>query len=407
MLARRSLLCLAIAVVALGATACTGTSSDRRVGTGATTTPAPSTTAGSKTSGALTIAIAPWKLAAPIANEVLATDGTQLTILGGLDATKLSTNAVVRVNPTTGASQPAGTLAEAVHDAAGVRIGTNTLVIGGGGPSENGSADAQIVSPDGHTAIVGKMPQPRSDHVAAAVGGKIYVLGGYDGANIVGDVVTTTDGTSFAKLSTLPVPVRYPAIAVLDSAIYLFGGVASTNGTDTAAIQRLDTTTGAITVVGQLPTTVSHASAVVLDNTSISSAATSTTRNSATRSCASTPPRNHDRRASPSRAELRRRRDRHQSRRLPHRRQEHRPRPTHHCPHRCPRVSARHERTAASRLTWLPEVDAEVHGWGGVVDPGDEFVELPAHPFSVVDRPSLNGEHPSAWSRSVMLWSAR
>ena len=94
--------------------------------------------------------------------------------------------------------------------------------------------------------------------------GKIYVFGGYDGANIVGDVLVTTDGTSFTKVGVLPVPVRYPAIAVLGNAIYLFGGVASTKGTDTAAIQRLDTATGKLTVIGQLPTTLSHASAVVL-----------------------------------------------------------------------------------------------------------------------------------------------
>jgi hypothetical protein len=114
-----------------------------------------------------------WKLAAPIANEVLVADGTELTMLGGLGATKVSTNTIVRVNPTTGTSQAAGTLGEAVHDSAGVRVGNNILVIGGGGPSENGTPDAQLVTPDGHTAIVGKMPQPRSDHVAAAVGGKV------------------------------------------------------------------------------------------------------------------------------------------------------------------------------------------------------------------------------------------
>ena len=72
------------------------------------------------------------------------------------------------------------------------------------------------------------------------------MFGGYDGANIVGDVLTTTDGTSFTKVGVLPVPVRYPAIAVLGHAIYLFGGVASTKGTDTAAIQRLDTATGKV-----------------------------------------------------------------------------------------------------------------------------------------------------------------
>jgi N-acetylneuraminic acid mutarotase len=47
--------------------------------------------------------------------------------------------------------------------------------------------------------------------------------------------------------------------------IYLFGGVANSQaGTDTAAVQALDTTSGTITTVAQLPTSLSHASAVVL-----------------------------------------------------------------------------------------------------------------------------------------------
>jgi N-acetylneuraminic acid mutarotase len=92
----------------------------------------------------------------------------------------------------------------------------------------------------------------------------IYVLGGYDGANIVGDVISTTDGTSFTRVGALPVPVRYPAVAVIGKAIYLFGGVASAQGADTAAVQRLDTTTGQIAVVAQLPASLSHASAVIL-----------------------------------------------------------------------------------------------------------------------------------------------
>ncbi len=214
----------------------------------------------------LQIADAPWKLTAAIANEVLAVDGRQFLILGGLDATKLSTAAVVRVDPATGSSQPAGSLREAVHDAAGAPLTGGILVIGGGGPSENGTADAQLVSPSGSATIVGKMPQPRSDHVAARVGGKIYVLGGYDGANIVADIVSTVDGSSFTTVTRLPVPVRYPAVTVIGTSIYLFGGVANTQGTDTAAIQRLDTATGAITIVGQLPSTLSHASAIQLGN---------------------------------------------------------------------------------------------------------------------------------------------
>jgi N-acetylneuraminic acid mutarotase len=196
---------------------------------------------------------------------VVVTNGRELVVLGGLDATKFSTAAVVRVDVTTGTSRPAGTLAEAVHDAAGVRLGNALLVLGGGGPSENGTADVQSIPAIGATTVVGKLPQPRSDHVAVTVDGKAYVLGGYDGHNIVADVVATVDGKSFTTVGVLPVPVRYPAVAAVGKMIYLFGGVMNSQaGTDTSVVQRLDTASGKIDVVARLPTSLSHASAMVL-----------------------------------------------------------------------------------------------------------------------------------------------
>jgi N-acetylneuraminic acid mutarotase len=230
-----------------------------------TTIPRTMTTAGAGGTADVQVAVTPWKLPAPVAREVVVSDGRQFTVVGGLDATKVSTAAVVRVDPATGASQPAGTLTEAVHDAAGVRIGNTILVFGGGGPSEDGTVDVQSIPANGPTTVVGKLPQSRSDHVAATVDGKVYVLGGYDGHDIVADVLSSSDGTSFTTVGVLPVPVRYPAVAVVGKTIYLFGGVSNSQaGTDTAAVQRLDTTTGKIEVVAQLPTSLSHASAVVL-----------------------------------------------------------------------------------------------------------------------------------------------
>ena len=201
----------------------------------------------------------------PVAREVVVASGKEFTIVGGLDATKFSTASVVTVDPATGTSRGAGTLAEAVHDAAGVRAGARILVFGGGGPSENGTADVQAVPTTGATTVIGTMPAPRSDHVAARVGSTTYLLGGYDGASIVPDVLATTNGTTFTKVGALAVPVRYPALAVVGKAIYLFGGVSNSQaGIDTNTVQRLDVATGAIDTVGTLPTSLSHASAVVL-----------------------------------------------------------------------------------------------------------------------------------------------
>jgi hypothetical protein len=242
-------------------TATTASAATSSVGTSTTGTPR-SSTAGAGAS--VTAVTAPWKLAEPVAREVVVASGNDLEILGGLDHTKFSTASVVLVDPATGATQTPSKLTEAVHDAAGSALGGRVLVFGGGGPSENGTADVQGVVPAGTASVVGKLPQPRSDHVAATVGARAYMFGGYDGSAFVPSVLSTADGATFATVGNLPVPVRYAAIAEMGKTIYLLGGVADAAGHDTATVQALDTTNGSITQVAQLPTTVSHASAVTL-----------------------------------------------------------------------------------------------------------------------------------------------
>jgi N-acetylneuraminic acid mutarotase len=248
-----------------GQRASTSTTAPATTGVPATTQPtsttAPSTTAPSGTVQAVT---APWKLNEPVAREIVIANGNQLEIVGGLDHTKFSTAAVVLVDPTSGAQQSPAKLTEAVHDAAGSLVGGKVLVFGGGGPSENGTADVQAVPASGTATIIGRLPGSRSDHVAATVGNRAYVFSGFDGTTILPSVLSTADGVTFDPVGNLPVPVRYAAFAAVGKTVYLFGGVASTSGNDTNAIQALDTSNGTITQVAQLPTSLSHASAVVI-----------------------------------------------------------------------------------------------------------------------------------------------
>jgi hypothetical protein len=161
----------------------------------------PSTANGTATHGTVGAAVAPWKLAEPTAREIVVTTGPDLEIVGGLDHTKFSTTAVVVVDPATGAAQAPAKLAEAVHDAAGSVLGGRVLVFGGGGPSENGTADVQAVPSTGMASVVGKLPQSRSDHAAATVGNKAYVFGGYDGSAFVPSVLSTTAHTADAPVA--------------------------------------------------------------------------------------------------------------------------------------------------------------------------------------------------------------
>ena len=222
-----------------------------------TASSAPATTS----TGALRIATAPWRLPSPSAREVALSDGKQLVVLGGLDASRQTTGNIVRVDPSNGASQTLGSLVQPVHDAAGAFVNGAYLVIAGG-TGEEGSASVQSFQPGSPVKAAGNLPGPLSDHAAVTIGNKVYVVGGFDGHQISRNVLVSDDGTQYRTLGALAEPVRYPAVAATGGAIYAFGGVVSASGSDTRSIQKIDPGSGQVSVVGQLPAPLSHASAV-------------------------------------------------------------------------------------------------------------------------------------------------
>jgi N-acetylneuraminic acid mutarotase len=191
-------------------------------------------------------------------------DGSDILVLGGLARGDVSTAAVERIDPATGAGDRAGNLALAVHDAAGVPLGGQSLVFGGG--SSTTVATVQAFTGQATTTL-GRLPEPRSDVAAAVVGNRAYVLGGFDGTRLVPSVVGTTDGATFTSAGQLAQPVRYPAVAVEGGYVWVIGGDLgtaenATTGGQTDDIQRFDPATGTTTVVGHLPNPLGHAGAV-------------------------------------------------------------------------------------------------------------------------------------------------
>lgn len=200
-------------------------------------------------------------LTGAVARAVAVVDGPTILVLGGLVGGSSSTT-VRRFTPATDAVASAGTLAVATHDAAAVPFGTSALVFGGG---EAVTIDqVQTFTPKG-SQVIGKLPQARSDLVAATVGGRIFVLGGYDGKTDQADVLTSTDGVSYKVVTQLPTPVRYAGVAVVGTTIYLVGG--EHNGAQTAQIQAVDTAAGTAKVVANLPVPISQESVFVLGGT--------------------------------------------------------------------------------------------------------------------------------------------
>jgi hypothetical protein len=190
--------------------------------------------------------------------------------VGGLTAGQASTASVVHVAVPGGASSAAGSLSSGTHDAAGAVLDGHVLVLGGGATTTIATVESLplvATGPSSQARVVGQLPQPRSDAAAATVGGVAYVVGGYDGTRADPEVLATTNGTTFRNVGALPVPVRYPAVAALGRVVYAFGGEqvgAAGSGAAVNAIQRVDTSSGRITVVGHLPQPLLGASAVTL-----------------------------------------------------------------------------------------------------------------------------------------------
>ena len=209
---------------------------------------------------ALQITPAPYQLPWPIAREVVLARGGDLLIAGGLTQRSATTGAMFLLDPVTGRVRRAGLLARPTQDAAAALVSGQAYVFGGSAAAS--VADVQALSASGTTATAGQLPEPRSGASAVTLGGSAYLIGGYDGASLETPVLATTDGRRFRAVATLPVPVRYPAVAGVGKTIWVFGGQTPSGPTD--AVQRVSLTTGRATVVGHLPDPASGAVAFAL-----------------------------------------------------------------------------------------------------------------------------------------------
>ena len=141
-------------------------------------------------------------LPAPISGEsVVAMRGGPL-ILGGLDSSSASVSGVFQLDAGSGQLHETGALSGPLHDAAAVVLGDQVLVFGGGTETSTDAVQA-LPAPGGAIAAgttahqVGHLPTVRSDLSAVTVGGRAYVLGGYDGSEPIDSVLQTADGSSF------------------------------------------------------------------------------------------------------------------------------------------------------------------------------------------------------------------
>ena len=188
--------------------------------------------------------------------------GSTILLCGGLTSTGTTTGSILRIDLRSGHVSEEGGLAAPVHDAGGAVLGGSGYVFGGGrvGPGSG----VQRVGPSGVAITVGQLPAARADLVAVAVAvdGELIVVGGGTPARPDPRVLATTDGRHFRSVATLPVGIRYPAVAVVGGIVYVVGG--STPSGDARVIQALDPRTGVVRIAGHLGQGLSHASALVV-----------------------------------------------------------------------------------------------------------------------------------------------
>jgi len=205
--------------------------------------------------------IVSWQLAAPVSREGAVGNGNgSITLAGGIVGAASQTG-VFNLDPLTGVLRQVGTLPVAVHDAAVAPLRGGALVVGGGAAVPGTSV--QAVAASGAGSSVGSLARARADAVAVNVGRTDYVIGGYDGSSLEPDVLGTKDGSHFAVVGRLPVPVRYPAVAALGTTIYVFGGLDAA-GRPVRAIQAIDLARRTTSVVGSLPIALAGAAAATL-----------------------------------------------------------------------------------------------------------------------------------------------
>lgn len=194
------------------------------------------------------------------------TPSGELRVLGGLDLAGGTVSTSYLLAPTTGAVGPAASLAEPTHDAAGTLLGSSALVVGGGSVAPAAAVQLAPASATATVTVSGQLTVARADARAVTIGDTAYVVGGYDGPSMDTAVLATTDGRVFRQVATLPVPVRYPTLAVADGVVYVLGGQ-NAAGAPVPTVQEIDPHSGRAVVTGSLGVPLAASVATTVDGT--------------------------------------------------------------------------------------------------------------------------------------------
>jgi N-acetylneuraminic acid mutarotase len=99
----------------------------------------------------------------------------------------------------------------------------------------------------------------------AAIGGKLIVAGGTSGVDATREVYAfEPGGGGVRQIGLLPKPLTHAVAAALGDRVYVIGGRGSDQGTQTNTILAIDPQTGRVRHAGHLPVAVSDVGAATI-----------------------------------------------------------------------------------------------------------------------------------------------
>jgi YVTN family beta-propeller protein len=197
-------------------------------------------------------------LAAPIQDAAAVSYGPGAVLIGGLTAADTSADSILVSGGSAG--RQIGQIPTALHDAAAVSIGGAVYLFGGGTGSRQLDAILEVDPRTGASRQVGRLPAPSSDQSAARVGGTAYVVGGYTGTRWLDTIVAWKPGRQARVVARLPVALRYAAVTAVQGRVVIAGG-SLPNGTAGRTVFAYTPGAARVVRIGRLPAPTTHAAA--------------------------------------------------------------------------------------------------------------------------------------------------
>lgn len=186
--------------------------------------------------------------------------GNQGFFAGGMGVTSVDT--VYRV--TSAGYSLLTRLPTALHDAGAAVLGQTLYVIGGGQSVSLPTVYAISLQNPGQVTTMPPLPVPLSDLGAVSYDGAVFLVGGHGSGAPSRAVLRYRPGQGVSPFALLPVGVRYAAVALSGSRLWVAGGMTSTGPTPDVEVVNL--ATGRVLRLPPLPYPVEYAEAAVIQN---------------------------------------------------------------------------------------------------------------------------------------------